>query len=59
MTEPHPVIWLEPSCQSCSGEDRMWCHDNVWADGCEECGTMPVKYILAPDQPKPKPQETA
>jgi hypothetical protein len=23
----------------------------MWEDGCEECGTMPVKYVLAQEQP--------
>jgi hypothetical protein len=50
--EPHKTIWLEPTCMACEyTTDRQWCQDNVWADGCEDCGSMPVKYILAPDQP--------
>lgn len=49
--DPHKTIWLQPSCQACAAEDRSWCQDNVWEGGCEECGTMPVKYVLAPDQP--------
>ena len=56
---PHPVIWLQPWCQACDAtEDRTWCQDNVWEGGCEECGEMPVKYVLAPDQPH-KPDVTA
>lgn len=52
--EPHRVIWLQPWCQACARtEDRMWCHDNVWSEGCEECGAMPVKYALVPGQPLP------
>lgn len=50
--EQHKVIWLQPHCEGCEAEDRNWCQDNVWAEGCEECGAMPVKYLLAPDQPK-------
>lgn len=53
--ENYKVIWLQPWCQDCGNADRMWCQDNVWSDGCEECGTMPVKYVLATDQPEPKP----
>jgi hypothetical protein len=53
--DQHKTIWLQPWCQACADtEDRMWCQDNVWAEGCEECGTMPVKYVLAPDQPARK-----
>ena len=62
----HPVIWLQPWCDSCdlhSDEGRQWCQDNVWdkCDGAgftfgvgrrEGCKQMPVKYVLAPDQPK-------
>lgn len=32
----------------------MWCQDNVWEEGCEECGVMPVKYTLAKLQPTKK-----
>lgn len=42
----HAVIWLEPSCDKCCGEDRLWCQDNVWEDGCEECGAPAIKYAL-------------
>ena len=49
----HKVIWLQHECKVCQyKQDRLWCQDNVWEDGCEECGTMPVKYVLAEDQPK-------
>lgn len=48
----HPIIWLQPGCEGCENQDRMWCQDNVWPEGCEECGAMPVKYVLAPDQLK-------
>lgn len=50
MTE-HQVIWLAPRCGGVCVQDREWCQDAVWGP-CEECGAMPVKYILAPDQPK-------
>jgi len=54
--DEHKTIWLQPWCQSCARhEDRAWCEDNVWAEGCEECGVMPVKYQIAPDQPAPPP----
>jgi hypothetical protein len=48
------VIWLQPWCQECewANEDRTWCKDNVWEEGCE-CGQMPVKYELAEFQPLP------
>ena len=50
------VIWLQPWCDACElhvYEGRQWGQDNVW-DKCdsESCKQMPVKYILAPDQPK-------
>lgn len=48
----HKVIWLQPAC--CDGGhkyDREWSSTNEWPNGCEDCGEMPVKYILAPDQP--------
>lgn len=52
--EPHKAIWLQPWCRVCEHtEDRTWSQDNYWEDGCEECGMMPVKYVLAPDQPMP------
>lgn len=47
-----PVIWLAPGCVVCNIEDRCWCPDNAF-EQCEECGAMPVKYVLALDQPKP------
>ncbi len=45
--KPHPSIWLQPWCRVCAagGEERTWCLDNVWEDGCE-CGEMPDKYVL-------------
>ena len=47
MNEEHKVIWLQPWCQNCAKhEDRHWCQDNVWEDGCEECGVMPARYEL-------------
>jgi hypothetical protein len=53
----YPVIWLQPPCESCD-EDRLWCQDNVWPEGCDECGAMPVKYVLAADQPeRPEPEQ--
>jgi hypothetical protein len=53
----YPVIWLEPDCEGCE-DDRAWSHSNEWPAGCEECGEMPVKYVLAPDQPeRPEPEQ--
>jgi translation initiation factor 2 beta subunit (eIF-2beta)/eIF-5 len=55
--QPHPVIWLEPCCSSCDDYEyeRTWSKDNIWESGCEMCGVMmPVKYVLAPDQPLSK-----
>jgi hypothetical protein len=56
--QPHQVIWLEPRCSSCGSDEyeneRLWSKDNVWEDGCETCGLMPVKYVLAPDQARSK-----
>jgi hypothetical protein len=59
MTEAeyqHPTtIWLQPWCDKCerSAEDRTWCRDEVYLQ-CDECGAMPVKYVLASDQPQPR-----
>jgi hypothetical protein len=50
--ENHKTIWLQPACDD-TIDGREWCQDNVWPNGCEECGAMPVKYVLAPDQPDP------
>ena len=59
----HPVIWLQAWCDSCERhvyEGRQWCQDNVW-DKCdgEGCKQMPVKYIIAPDQPNVEPIDEA
>ena len=55
MTErtEHPVIWLEPWCERCdiSADGRQWCQDDVW-DACDECGNLPVRYVLAKLQPQ-------
>lgn len=50
----HETIWLAPWCDGCekqcySDEGRTWCQENVY-EPCEECGRMPVKYMIAPDQ---------
>jgi hypothetical protein len=57
MDEHHQTIWLAPWCDACAAvcvndAGRTWCQDNAY-DPCEECGRMPVKYVLAPDQPQP------
>lgn len=53
----HPVIWLQPWCIDCehnqASEGRQWCEDDVWFEGCD-CGVLPVKYVIAKDQPKNK-----
>ncbi len=49
--EQYPVIWLEPCCDKCEYDgDRRWSRDEAFFDPCD-CGAMPVKYVLAPDQP--------
>ena len=53
------VIWLQPWCDKCDlhvYEGRQWCEDDVF-DKCEGCSKMPVKYIIAPDRPKPEPPD--
>jgi hypothetical protein len=57
----HQIIWLQPWCEECEKHvhsiesGRTWCKDNPY-DPCE-CGAMPVKYVIAPDQPqKPIPE---
>jgi len=47
--EQHKVIWLQPTCKECVNHDRAWCQDNVWENGCEECGAQPVKYVIQPE----------
>jgi predicted nucleic acid-binding Zn-ribbon protein len=42
----HKVIWLEPHCVP-AGEQREWCEDNAWENGCPDCGVMPTKYVRA------------
>lgn len=53
----HETIWLQPWCDGCEkhayGEGRLWCQDDVWGK-CDECDAMPVKYVIAPDQPSRK-----
>jgi len=49
------TIWLQPWCGQCDlhvYEGREWCEDGGVFDKCEGCGKQPVKYIIAPDQPK-------
>ena len=45
----HERIWLSPRCPLCCGEDRTWCKDNVWSEGCDptECTAMPTEYVRA------------
>jgi hypothetical protein len=57
LHQPHQVIWLQPRCSICDlrgDEERYWSRENDWEGGCERCGAMPVKYVLAPDQPQSK-----
>jgi hypothetical protein len=61
MNDPK-TIWLQPWCADCEGsyrsdEGRLWCEEDTWGQ-CFDCGVMPVKYILAPDQPQ-KPESEA
>jgi rubrerythrin len=62
MTD-HRTIWLEPWCDECersfrSKDGRIWCEDNPWQQ-CPTCGAMPVKYVIAEDQPKPEAEAAA
>lgn len=43
----HPVIWLQPNCPDCWGDEgRVWCE---YDEGpCRECRKPWVKYILSP-----------
>lgn len=43
--EEHKIIWLQPGCGECKGDDRLWCQDDVWGK-CETCGRKPAKYKL-------------
>jgi hypothetical protein len=45
----HVQIWLSPRCGKCEGEERMWCQDNVWLEGCEPgmCSAKPTEYVRA------------
>ena len=47
MSVEHDVIWLQPWCDKCaaSGEDRLWCQDNVW-DACDLCERRSVRYVI-------------
>jgi hypothetical protein len=39
-------IWLAPDCEHHAGDEgRLWCSDNVWLGGCDECGMEPTRYI--------------
>jgi formate dehydrogenase maturation protein FdhE len=55
----HQTIWLQPWCEDCdnnSYDDRQWSENDNWGQ-CPDCGAMPVKYVIAPDQPqKPAPE---
>ena len=57
--EPLQVIWLQPWCEGCKtwADERTWCQDDAWG-ACDECGRLPVKYVIAPDQLPRIPQET-
>ena len=54
----HPVIWLEPWCDTCEiaaatseNSGRQWCQDEVWGH-CTQCGAAPIKYELSLCQPR-------
>jgi len=43
----HDRIWLSPRCTICVGNERMWCQNNEWAEGCDPpgCALMPTEYV--------------
>jgi hypothetical protein len=43
--QQHDVIWLSP-CAHDFESGRTWCKDNIYSP-CEECGRLPVKYVIA------------
>jgi hypothetical protein len=45
----HERIWLQPKCFNCAGEERSWCKDNVWIEGCDpvDCHAVPTEYVRA------------
>ena len=49
MSADHERIWLQPRCDVCRGEDRTWCQDNVWSEGCDppDCTNAPTEYVRA------------
>ena len=49
MSADHERIWLQPRCDVCRGDDRSWCQDNVWSEGCDppDCSNAPTEYVRA------------
>jgi hypothetical protein len=49
VSADHERIWLQPRCDACRGEDRTWCQDNVWSEGCDppDCSNAPTEYVRA------------
>lgn len=62
--QEHQIIWLQPWCDGCQkhadsiDNGRTWCVDEAWGP-CEDCGAMPVKYVMAADQPIRPTDQTA
>jgi hypothetical protein len=47
--QEYEAIYLQPWCKDCDrfGDERTWCHDNVWGkSGCEDCGRPCVRYKI-------------
>jgi hypothetical protein len=42
-------IWLQPRCDRECGDERTWCRDNVWSEGCDPpaCTNAPTEYVRA------------
>jgi len=49
VSADHERIWLQPRCDACRGDDRSWCQDNVWSEGCDppDCANAPTEYVRA------------
>lgn len=50
----YDAIWLGPRCMRFIEREgvivsalceREWCQDNVWGEGCSDCGARPTRYI--------------
>ena len=38
-------IWLAPKCEE--EEGRTWEWENIWPEGCKDCGDKAVEYVRA------------